>query len=167
MKQIRGGKPAPIKHDFSESDFTGELCPLCQVNKLTRIHQYPICRRCRDKLNIMENQLRNLQAHRLVITEEFIDWEVKPNPELKGTIDNIPWHAEYISGRWEAQLLEEIGEHASIAILVQDYLKKITPTLKERRKVKKSKIRRYFFMATCGTTMVTAAYFIRKHYKKS
>jgi len=156
----RAFQPEPIKHDFSR--FAGELCPICQENRLVAALKYPICIRCRQKLGLTENLLKQLKDHRLIIDQETIDWQQQPHPSLTGKLDDVQFKATHVLGGWFIQFIDKIENREFLACLLKQYLDRITPDHTERTKSRQTKIRRYCFFITIGTTVVTAAYLLKK-----
>lgn len=160
-KTLKASRPAPIKHSFAS--FAGELCPACRENRLVGALEYPICTQCRKKYGITEKELKKLADHRLLISEEEIDWTQLPHPLVTGTIDRVPWKANFALGKWLVEILEPVKERGIICKLIRTILDDRSPDWIERARNKKTKIRRYYFFVAIGATIVTAAYFIQKH----
>lgn len=145
------------------SGFCGETCPICGENRLGATLEYPVCNRCRHKYHITHDFLRELKTHRLLISEEIIDWQQKPHPAIKGAIDDeIPWKASFVMGGWLVEVPDGAENRIILAQLIKQYLDSVTPAWLERVKSKKTAIRRYFFMAAAGATMVTVVYVLAK-----
>lgn len=158
-----------MKHGFV-SKFAGERCPICGENRLAALLNYPVCMRCRSRYDITEDLLKQLQAHHLQITQEFIDWNQTPHPTLTGLIDdNVQWQASHLSitERWSVVIKSpdkqlSSDERTALVRLIGQYLNSITPAWLERKRTKQTKIRRYAFFAAAGLTIVTAAWFLNK-----
>ena len=155
-------KPTEIRHDFGK--FAGELCPICRQNRLVAVLRYPICNRCRKKLDLTEDLLESLSDRRLIIDQDTIDWQQQPHSSLTGTLDldGKRWEAFYVFDGWSVQFTEQIDDSGFLACLLKQYLDRATPGWLEQAENKQTKIRRYVFFVTAGTTVVTAAYFVRK-----
>jgi hypothetical protein len=155
---------APIKRFFEGSPFAGEFCPFCEENRLTVYHRYPMCNQCQEKYHPDETLLKTLQGRRLHIEQEEINWEQKPRPRLTGTIDGIAWQANYVFLGWSVPRVYGDGLEESDSRLIAEYLNLQTPPFLEQFKQKKTKIRRYVFLAALGTgVLATASYLIAKN----
>lgn len=167
MKQRKASRPAPIKHDFTTSGFYGELCPICEKQKLGVTLILPVCMRCRTKYKLTEDLLKEMQAHRLIIAQEVINWKHEPYPKLTGTINDIDWQANFVLGKWSIQFLKPTEKQAELTRLIREYLDAITPSFVDRLKRRKQKIRRrYIFFLAAGVTLVTARHLTTRHKKK-
>jgi len=163
---IKASQPAPIKYNTSK--FAGEICPICNENRLVAALKYPVCIRCRQRFSLTENLLKKLKSHRLIIDQETIDWEQKPHPTLTGVIDDIGFKASYVLNRWFIQFATtKYIDKEFLASLIKQYLDQITSNCFEQVKTKPTKIRRYFFFVAIGTTVVTATYLFKKRAERS
>ena len=153
-------RPIGIRHDFGK--FAGELCPICRQNKLVAVLEYPVCMRCRHKYGITKDLLKPLKAHRLLISQEIIDWQQQPHPVIEGTIDDASWKAWFVMGGWLVEILGQADDRIVLAALIKQYLDSVTPAWLDRVKERQTKIRRYCFMVAIGATVATTAYFLKK-----
>lgn len=163
MTQHKAVRPTPIKHSFV-SKFGGEICPICGSNRLVMVLEYPVCMRCREKYDLTEDLLRELKAHRLLISTDTIDWQEKPYPRVSGLIDDkVPWQASFVMNeKWFVEVCQPSEDRNDIVGLIRQYLVSITPAWLERMKNKKTKIRRYVFIAAVGVSLATTGYFLKK-----
>lgn len=152
----RASPPGRIRHDFTLSSYAGELCPLCQKNRLPSLNRYPVCLPCQEKNDIPEDILESLKGYRFFMNQEKINWREKP-PLVSGTIDNKPWQAAFLLQDWKLQRgVDDKLDEIEVKLII-DYLKLITPAFVERMKKGETKIRRRVLVIAIGTTVVTMA----------
>lgn len=161
MKLRRASPPVPVRHNYDSTRFAGEPCPICGI-RLVAIIQYPICLRCRQKYHLTEDLLKRLEAHRLIITQEVINWQQEP-PTIDGQIDGIPWQASYIKNKWSAKIQEVVEGTAVLSKLIEQYLNNITPGWLRQADKKQTKIRRYYFIVALGVSLATAGFFLKRY----
>lgn len=175
LRRRKASRPAPIKIDFSSSGFYGERCPTCQKNKLGIYLTFPICNHCQQEFDLTEDFLERVKARRIIIVSEKIDWH---KAILNGTIDGtswkakdgIVWKAKYVSmDHWFVWLVDSKdspeNNQERIEIICQ-LLDSLTPIFIERMTIKESPIRRYWFVATIGATVLTSAYLYQRYTEK-
>lgn len=166
MRRWRASRPAPIRDQ--SGCYTGETCVVCLKQRLVAALTFPVCNRCREKYEISEKLLKSLGEHRLFLKQETVDWKQKPYPVLSGTIDNVPWKADFVFEKeWSVRFLAAYPgsdeERMVAAGWIKEYLDKATPAWRERLKAGKTPIRRYlFFAAVGGTTILTAHYLLQR-----
>lgn len=160
MPKYKASQPAPIKHNFSS--FAGERCPVCNLNRLVSTLQYPVCTQCRKKYDLIEDLLKKLQAHRLLISQEVIDWQQEPYPTIDGQIDDIPWLASFMGNEWLVIIKEPLEEYHTLAALITQYLNHITPAWLAQAENQSTKIRRYCFFIAAGATLATTTFLLKR-----
>ncbi|OGD56032.1 hypothetical protein A2V71_03935 [Candidatus Berkelbacteria bacterium RBG_13_40_8] len=158
---IFGQKPVPLKLNFKQRPFAGERCPLCQKNRLTVAHQYPICTQCRKIFSNNEKILKELAGHEIIFDKDEIDWKEKPCPTISGSYDTKRWQGSFSLQKWSVTRSEDFSQEE--ALLVRQILELLTPSFIDRQKKRKTKIRRRIFFIALGATVATAAYLAKKH----
>lgn len=152
-------RPTPLKIDFSSSGFYGEKCPICQINRLGINLEYPICIRCRQKYKLGKEFLNDLQHHGVFLNLDETQLHKEPLM-ASGTIDGLDWTAKPVMQKWQIDITANMSDSENrqrMAILRLLLTKIITGELPARR---------YLFIVTCGTFIVTSAYLYKRYLKQ-
>lgn len=163
-------RPTPVIHfTLNPGGYGGELCPLCKKTKLASTTKYPVCHPCQTEYRLTEDLLKLLSGHRILIEQDEINWGKAPYPVLTGTIDDVGWEAHYLEKeeKWSVAVTDPAENPEKLLKIMEVHLvliSSIGEIAAERRK--KTKIRRYSFVAVAGITMVTAAYIFKKQAEK-
>ncbi len=143
------------------TSYYGEFCPECKETKMSSYSPGPFCEHCRGKHGLTEDDMKSFVGHRILIDQYIIKWRTKPNPQITGTVDDKPWQSSFINEKWHTHSLEE-PPNRNNATLVSNFLNIMTPVWKKAAESKRTKIRRYAFIAAVGVTVATTKHLLKK-----